>query len=91
MLLTNLNAQEAKVISLHTEIKKLPYGLIQKIPAAYPEIGIAMSGGGARGLAQIGVLKAFRDEGIDISIIAGTSIGSIIGGAYASGFSLEEM
>jgi len=91
VLLTNLTAQETKVISLHTEIKKLPYGLIQKIPAAYPEIGIAMSGGGARGLAQIGVLKAFHDEGIEISIIAGTSIGSIIGGAYASGFSLEEM
>jgi NTE family protein len=50
-----------------------------------------MSGGGARGLAQIGILKALEEEGINISIIAGTSIGSIIGGAYASGYSVEEM
>lgn len=91
MLLINLNAQEANVISFHTKTKRLPYGFIQKIPAAYPEIGIAMSGGGARGLAQIGVLKAFIEEGIDISLIAGTSIGSIIGGAYASGYSIQEM
>lgn len=91
LLLTNLNAQEVKIISLHTKIKKLPYGLSQKIPSSYPEIGIAMSGGGARGLAQIGILKALDEAGIDISLLAGTSIGSIIGGAYASGYSLEEM
>lgn len=91
MLLTNLNAQEARVISIQTKTKHLPYGLHQKIPSAYPEVGIAMSGGGARGLAQIGVLKAFQEEGIDISMIAGTSIGSIIGGAFASGYSIEEL
>lgn len=91
LLLSNLNAQETKVISLHTKIQKLPFGLSQKTPSAYPEIGIAMSGGGARGLAQIGVLKALEEEGIKISMVAGTSIGSIIGGAYASGYSIEEM
>ena len=91
LLLADLKAQEVKVISLQTETKNLPYGLSQKIPSAYPEIGIAMSGGGARGLAQIGVLKAFEEEGIDISMIAGTSIGSIIGGAYASGYLIQEM
>lgn len=91
LLLGELNAQEVKIISLQTKTKAFPYGLIQKIPASYPEIGIAMSGGGARGLAQIGVLKAFIEEGIDISMIAGTSIGSIIGGTFASGYSIEEM
>lgn len=91
LFLADLNAQGVKVISLQTKTKKLPYGIIQKIPASYPKIGIAMSGGGARGLAQIGVLKAFEEEGIDISMIAGTSIGSIIGGAYASGYSIQEM
>ncbi len=91
LLLTNIQAQEIKVISLQTKTQKLPYGFSQEIPEAYPEIGIAMSGGGARGLAQIGVLKAFEEDGIEVSMIAGTSIGSIIGGAYASGYSLEEI
>jgi NTE family protein len=91
LLIVNLYAQDAKVISLQTKTRKLPYGLFYKTPSAYPEIGVALSGGGSRGLAQIGVLKALVEEGIDISVIAGTSIGSIIGGAYASGYSLEEM
>lgn len=56
-----------------------------------PKIGLALSGGGTRGIAQIGVLKAFEEAGIEISYIAGTSIGSIIGGLYASGYSPEEI
>jgi len=54
-------------------------------------IGLALSGGGARGISQIGVLKAFDEAGLDISCIAGTSMGSIIGGLYASGYSAEEI
>jgi NTE family protein len=50
-----------------------------------------LSGGGARGLAQIGVIKALEESGIKIDAIAGTSMGSIIGGAYASGYTVEEM
>ncbi len=59
-----------------------------------PKIGIALSGGGARGLAHIGVLKVFEEEGLQAKIITGTSMGSIIGGLYAAGYSpafLEEM
>ena len=88
---TLLNAQLANKISLETKTEKLPYGLTQKVPLHDPVIGLALSGGGARGLAQIGVLKAFDEAGIQIDLIAGTSIGSIIGGAYASGYSVEEM
>ena len=55
------------------------------------KIGLALSGGGARGIAQIGVLKAFEEIGIDIAYIAGTSMGSIIGGLYASGYSAAEI
>ena len=51
------------------------------------KIGLALSGGGALGIAHIGVLKAFEEEGIPIDIIAGTSMGSIVGGLYASGYS----
>ncbi|MDH3267466.1 MAG: hypothetical protein OEM46_01305, partial [Ignavibacteria bacterium] len=56
---TLLNAQVANKISLETKTVKLPYGLTQKVPLNDPVIGLALSGGGARGLAQIGVLKAF--------------------------------
>ena len=55
----------------------------------YPTIGIALSGGGARGNAHVGVLRAFADHNIRIDYIAGTSSGSIVGGALASGMSLD--
>ena len=56
-----------------------------------PRIGLALSGGGARGAAHIGVLKVFERENIPIDYIAGTSMGSIVGGMYASGMSPEEI
>ncbi len=55
------------------------------------KIGLALSGGGARGLAQIGVLKVLEKENIPIDFIAGTSIGGIIGGLYAAGFSADQL
>jgi len=63
-------------------------------PAMRPSrktIGIALSGGGANGMAQIGVLKAFEEAGIDIDFITGTSIGAIIGGLYSAGYSPAEL
>jgi NTE family protein len=54
-------------------------------------IGLALGGGGARGLAHIGVLRAFEEESIPIDVIAGTSIGALVGGAFASGISSSEM
>ncbi|MGB5107520.1 MAG: patatin-like phospholipase family protein [Candidatus Zixiibacteriota bacterium] len=48
-------------------------------------IGVALSGGGARGFAHIGVLRALEEAGIEIDIVAGTSMGGIIGGLYAAG------
>lgn len=55
------------------------------------KVGIVMSGGGASGLAHIGVLKALEENQIPVNCIAGTSIGSIIGGLYASGYSPSEI
>ena len=55
-----------------------------------PKIGLALSGGGARGIAHIGVIIALEEEGIPIDFIAGTSMGSIVGGLYASGYSGED-
>jgi len=56
-----------------------------------PRIGLALSGGGARGIAHAGVLQALEESGIKISAIAGTSIGGIVGGLYASGYSAIEL
>ena len=56
-----------------------------------PKIGLALSGGGARGLAQIGILKVLEREKIPIDFIAGTSMGGILGGLYAAGYSVEEL
>ena len=54
-----------------------------------PKIGLALSGGGARGLAHIGVLKVLEQEGIPIDFLAGTSMGGVIAAAYASGLSVD--
>jgi NTE family protein len=48
-----------------------------------PRVGIVLSGGGARGFAHIGALKVIEESGLPIDYIAGTSMGSIIGGLYA--------
>lgn len=56
-----------------------------------PKIGLVLSGGGARGLVHIGVLKALEENNIPIDLIVGTSIGSVIGGLYASGYSCDEI
>lgn len=55
------------------------------------KLGLVLSGGGARGFAQIGVLKAFEEKSIQIDYIVGTSIGGIIGGLYASGYNANEL
>ncbi|MCI0531117.1 MAG: BamA/TamA family outer membrane protein [candidate division Zixibacteria bacterium] len=52
-----------------------------------PKIGLALSGGGARGFSQIGILKVLEKENIPIHCIAGTSIGGIVGGLFAAGYS----
>jgi NTE family protein len=59
--------------------------------AARPKIGLALAGGFARGIAHIGVLRAFRDAGIPIDCVAGTSVGALIGAGFCSGISLEKM
>ena len=65
--------------------------LAQDAVSDRPRIGLALSGGGARGASHIGVLKVLERERIPIDYIAGTSMGSIVGGMYASGMSPEEI
>ncbi len=56
-----------------------------------PKVGLVFSGGGARGIAQVGVLKSFVRHQVPIDFIAATSIGSVIGGLYASGWTASEI
>jgi NTE family protein len=58
---------------------------------ARPKVGLALSGGGARGAAHIGVLKVLEERRIPVDYIAGTSMGAIVGGLYASGMSVQEL
>ena len=57
--------------------------------SARPKIGLTLSGGGAKGLAHIGILKAIDSAGLKIDYITGTSMGSVIGGLYAIGYSAD--
>ena len=56
-----------------------------------PRIGIALGGGFARGLAHIGILKVLEENGIPVDLVAGTSVGAVIGAAYCSGISGKEL
>ena len=56
-----------------------------------PAIGLALGGGFARGMAHIGVLKVLEEEGIPVRVVAGTSVGALIGASYCSGLSIEEL
>jgi len=55
------------------------------------KVGLVLSGGGAKGFAHVGVLKVLEDAGIRVDYIAGTSMGAIIGGLYASGYNAREL
>src|SRR3954465_12843665 len=75
--------------------------LIQLLAARYtavgqdtgprPKIGVTLSGGGAKGLAHIGILKAIDSAGLKVNYITGTSMGSIIGSLYAVGYSADSI
>jgi len=62
-----------------------------KPPGVRPRVGLALGSGALRGISHFGVLKVLEQEGIPIDYIAGTSVGSVIGGAYAAGMSLYEL
>ena len=57
------------------------------IAASAQKVGLVLSGGGAKGMAHLGVIKALEENGIPIDYITGTSMGAIVGGLYASGAS----
>jgi NTE family protein len=60
-------------------------------PGARPKIGLVLSGGGARGFAHIGVLRVLEELRVPVDIVTGTSMGSIIGGLYAAGYTSRQL
>lgn len=70
----------------------LSINLIAQSPAEKDlKVGLVLSGGGAKGLAHIGVLKAMEEAGVQVDYIAGTSMGAVIGGLYASGYTAQQL
>lgn len=67
-------------------------GMAQQQPADKPlKVGLVLSGGGAKGLAHIGVLKVIEEAGVRVDYIGGTSMGAIVGALYASGYNASEL
>jgi NTE family protein len=86
-----LNKIVRSVRALGRELARQTGAETPATPATPPKVGIALGGGFARGLAHIGVLKVLEEEKIPVDFIAGTSVGSVIGAAYASGISAKEL
>ena len=63
--------------------------LLDTLRTERPKVGLALSGGGAKGYAHVGTLKVLKELGIEVDYISGTSMGSIVGGLYAIGYSPE--
>ncbi|MCF6268482.1 MAG: BamA/TamA family outer membrane protein [Melioribacteraceae bacterium] len=92
LISVNSSAQQDTVtLSPKFTTKILPFGLTTKVPASLPKVSLALSGGGSRALIALGVLKALEEHNIPIEYIVGTSMGSILGGLYASGYSIDEL
>ncbi len=84
-----------KRLILRLEIMKRSFAtilfLLHFFTASAQKVGLVFSGGGAKGLAHIGVLKALEENNIPIDYVVGTSMGGIVGGMYASGYSPSEI
>lgn len=88
-----LEPKRSLIISTPSKMKKIVF-LLALLMSTYlwsqnkaPKVGLVLSGGGAKGFAHIGVLKEIEKAGIKIDYIGGTSMGAIVGGLYASGYS----
>lgn len=83
--------QDTLFLTPKFEHAQLPFGIETKKPACNPKVGLALSGGGARGIASLGVLQALEENNIPIEYVVGTSMGSIIGGLYSVGYTINEI
>ncbi|MCB0747958.1 MAG: BamA/TamA family outer membrane protein [Ignavibacteriae bacterium] len=84
-------SQEITELNLSLKEKNLPFGLTKFVPMDKPEVSLVLSGGGSRAISHIGVLKAIEELEIPIDQIVGTSMGSVIGGLYSAGYTIDEI
>ncbi|SKA87277.1 NTE family protein [Thiothrix eikelboomii] len=68
-----------------------PAQAANQAPQKRPRIGLVLGGGGAAGIAHVGVLKVLEEQGVPIDVIAGTSMGAIVGSLYAAGYKADEL
>lgn len=60
-------------------------------PKARPTVGLVLSGGSAKGLTHVGVIRAIEEAGLPVDVVTGTSMGAIVGGLYAAGYSVDSL
>ena len=82
---------DASTRTIRLQPSRTVIDLLQPRTEVRPKVGLVLSGGGARGFAHIGVLMGLEEAGIPIDYIVGSSMGSIIGGLYAAGFSPDSL
>ena len=85
MMCSTMNAQESDSTAVNQEKDSTAVSNTRK------KVGVVLSGGGAKGMAHIGVLKVLEKAGIPVDIVTGTSMGSIIGGLYAIGYNANSL
>ncbi len=73
------------------QLKHLPDGFLPELEMVRPHMGLALSGGGARGLAHIGVLQVLHEENIPVDIIVGTSMGGVVASLYSLGYTPNQI
>ncbi len=89
---SNTSAEPTRVIKpLLLEEEAHRPALVSARPVRHPKLALVLSGGGARGIAAIGALKVLERAGVQIDLLVGTSVGSIIGGLYAAGYTTEQL
>lgn len=77
---------------IHETLSIYTFLLFLLLPPIHAQkVGLVLSGGGAKGLTHIGIIRALEENGIPIDYIAGTSMGAIVGSLYAMGYSPDEM
>ena len=79
------------VSTVNAQTDSVGLASLQTGPQTRKKVGVVLSGGGAKGMAHIGVLKVLEKAGIPVDIITGTSIGSIVGGLYAIGYNAHSL
>lgn len=84
-------AEAARPERLHIAPRPARLDLGPRLRSSRPRVGLVLSGGGSRGFAQIGVLRVLEEAGVEVYAIVGTSIGSLVGGLYANGYSPREL